>query len=147
MQETTSVRWRWMRIIYFANIIWAGIPGFIVTFFPDYASQYMFFAPQDSLIFRMVGCIWLSIGLLSAVALRYPLQFVAIFLVQILYKSIWITAVALPMIARGDYRAAPFAFFFILMVIGFAYAVPFGYLFDNKQSHRVNMRGAEVRTR
>lgn len=146
MKETTPIRWRWLKLMYAANILWAGIPGFIVTFFPDKASQYMFFAPQDPLIFSMVGSIWLSIGILSAVALRYPIQFAGILGVQILYKSIWITVIALPMIARGDYRAAPFAFFFLLMVIGFAYAVPFSYLFGNKQNRLVDS-GVQVRTR
>lgn len=50
------------------------------------------------------------------------------------------------MIARGDYRAAPFAFFFLLMVIGFAYAVPFSYLFGNKQNRLVDIGGVQVRT-
>ena len=124
------VRLNWIRYMYLGNIVGAGVPGFLVTFFPRFAETYLFgAAPQDRMIFGVAGSIWLAIGLLSALGLRYPLPFVSIFMVQIVYKVIWILAVGLPLTLQGDPRALPFVIFFVLVTAGFVYAVPFRYLF------------------
>ena len=115
----------WMRLMFAANVLGAGIPGFLVTFFPDFAQRYMFGgAAQDALVFGVTGSVWLAIGLISLLGLRYPAQFAGIFLVQIVYKTVWITLVGLPAVAAGDERAPFFVVFFALVTLGFAFAVP-----------------------
>lgn len=129
------VRFTWIRVMYAANIVGAGIPGFLVTFFPQFAETYLFGAvAQDGLLFGVTGSVWLAIGLLSALGLFYPLALVSIFMVQIVYKVIWILAVGLPLTFQGDPHALPFVVFFALVAVGFAYAVPFRYLFGRREA-------------
>ena len=87
---------------------------------------------QDGLLFGVTGSVWLALGLLSVLGLFYPLSLVSIFMVQIVYKVIWITAVGIPLTLQGDPRALPFVIFFALVAAGFAYAVPFRYLFGRR---------------
>ncbi len=124
--------------MYAANVVGAGVPGFLVVFFPQFAQAYMFGAvTQDGLLFGVTGSVWLAIGLLSALGLLYPLPLVGIFMVQIVYKTLWIATVGIPLSLQGDPRALPFVIFFALITVGFVYAVPFGALF----ARRVNMSG------
>lgn len=135
---TTGVRWRWLRFMYAANIVGAGVPGLLMVLAPDWAIGNLVPAPQDRVLFGMLGAIWLAIGALSVVGLRYPLQFAAVFVVQIVYKSIWLLAVALPLLAgglAGGERTAdviPFAIFFGLVVACFAVGTPFAYLLTRR---------------
>lgn len=82
----------------------------------------------------MTGSFWLAIGLLSALGFFYPLSPVSIFMVQIAYKFIWILAVGLPLTLQGDPRALQFVVFFAPVAVGFAYAVPFRYLFGRREA-------------
>lgn len=80
-----TVRWTWLRVMYAANIVGAGVPGFLVTFFPGFSEAYLFGgAAQDGLIFGVTGSVWLAIGALSALGLRYPVRLSSLFLVQII---------------------------------------------------------------
>lgn len=122
-------RLRWMRVMFAANVLGAGIPGFLVTFFPTFSAQVLFGGViQDGLIFGVTGSLWFAIGLLSLCALRNPLPFVGIFAVQIIYKLVWIGVVGIPLSLAGDPRALPFTLFFALVVVGFGFALPLRYL-------------------
>ena len=118
-----------IRAAFAINIVAAGVPGFLIVFFPAFAEVNVLGAAQDLFTMGIVGSVWLAIGALSILGLFYPLQLAPIFLVQIIYKSVWIVAVALPLLAAGDARALPFIVFFSLAVGLFAYAVPFRALF------------------
>ena len=123
----TPGRLRALRAMYLANVVGAGVPGALMTAAPDWAMASMFGGPQDRIVFGMTGAIWLSIGLLSLVGLRRPVALAGIFLVQILYKAVWIAAVAVPMLVAGD-RAAevvPYTAFFGLVVLLWILGVPF----------------------
>ena len=77
------VRFTWIRVMYAANIIGGGVPGFLVTFFPEFAERSMFGAvAQDGLLFGVTGSVWLAIGLLSALGLFYPLPLIGVFMVR-----------------------------------------------------------------
>lgn len=116
--------------MYAANIIGAGVPGLLMTVAPTWAIGSMFTAPRDRVTFGMLGAIWLAIGIVSAFGLRFPLQFTAVFVVQIVYKAIWLIAVALPLLAGGDQVATviPFALFFAIIVASYLIGTPFAYL-------------------
>lgn len=131
----TPIRLTWIRVMFAADIVGAGIPGFLVTFFPGFAERVMFGAvAQDGLLFGVTGSVWLAIGLLSALGLVYPLPLIGIFMVQIVYKVIWITAVGIPSTLQGDPRALPFIIFSALISAGFIYAVPFRVLFTRREA-------------
>lgn len=40
---------------------------------------------------------WAALSLLSGLGLRYPLKMVPLLLLQLVYKAVWLAAVALPM--------------------------------------------------
>ena len=125
----TNRKLAWMRLMFAANVVGAGVPGFLVTFLPGFAQRYLFDGvAQDGLVFGVTGSVWLAIGLISILGLRNPAPFAGVFLVQIVYKTVWITLVGLPLMAQGDERAAFFVVFFALVTLGFALAVPWGLL-------------------
>lgn len=53
---------------------------------------------QDQIILGIVGSVYITFGLLSILALRSPLKFVPILLLQLYYKIIWFLGVALPFV-------------------------------------------------
>lgn len=129
-----SVRTGWLRGMYAANVLAAGIPGALITLAPGWARENMFGATQDPVTFGMLGAIWLAIGLLSLIGLRHPLPLAGIFAVQIVYKSVWLVAVALPRLVAGERLAdvVPFAIFFGAIVAAWLVGAPLGYLFGRR---------------
>ncbi len=129
----SPIRLTWIRVMYAANIVGAEILGFLVTFFPGFAERVLFgVVAQDGLLFGVTGSVWLALGLLSALGLVYPLPLIGVFIVQIVYKTFWVVAVGIPLSLQDDPRALPFVIFFALVAAGFAYAVPFRYLFGRR---------------
>lgn len=138
MEETRSgprgavgFRWGWMRAMYGINVLAAGVPGLLILFGPD---SLMSSVTQDRLYFGVLGSVWLAIGVLSAFGLRRPLQFSAIFLVQIVYKSLWFGVVLLPLAVTGGLRfdAVPLVIFFALAIAVCLVATPYQYLFGRE---------------
>lgn len=67
-------------------------------------------------------------------ALRSPLKFAPLLLIQLVYKPIWLAAVAIPLFLKGQF---PFYVVFISAVfltyiIGNLIAIPFSYLFSKE---------------
>ena len=76
---------------------------------------------------------WGALALLAVVGLRYPLQMVPLLVVQMIYKSLWLLAVALP-IWSSPLFDADVAQFARSMAIGIALdllVIPWGYVFAN----------------
>ena len=77
---------------------------------------------------------WGALALLAAIGLRYPLQMVPLLFVQLVYKSIWLLAVALPLWSNGAPFDAATAGFTRAMAIGVVLdliVIPWGYAFAN----------------
>lgn len=129
-----AARLGWLRGMYGANIVAAGIPGLLIVAAPGWAAANMFAVPQDRVTLGMLGAIWLAIGALSVLGLRHPLRFAGIFAVQIVYKSVWLVGVALPTLIAGERLAdvGPFAVFFGLVVGCWLVGAPLGYLFGGR---------------
>lgn len=129
--ETENVRWVWMRFMYGLNVLAAGVPGLLILFGPE---SFMSSVTQDRLYFGVLGSVWLAIGLLSALGLSRPLRFSAIFVVQIVYKSVWFGFVLLPLAFAGDLRldAVPLVVFFALAIAVCLVATPYNYLFGEE---------------
>lgn len=128
-----------MKVLFFANILWAGVPGLLITFFPKFAQSqilpYMVGSvPQDMMTVRILSSIWLAVGLVSLFGLFSPLPVAGVFVVQIIYKVVWISVAVLPALLRGETRALPLAVGFVVMIVGFAFATPWSYLFSAQAS-------------
>ena len=125
-----EVRWGWLRGMYAANVLGAGVPGALIVLAPGWARENLFGAEQDPVTFGMLGAVWLAIGLLSLVGLRHPLPLAGIFAVQIVYKSVWLVAVALPRLVAGERLddVVPFAIFFGGVVACWLVGAPLAHL-------------------
>ena len=122
-----------MTVGYALNVLWAGVPGLLVLFTPGFAQRWLLpymvgNVPQDMLTVRILGSIWLSVGLASLFGLVNPLPVAGVFVVQLLYKVLWIGVAVLPMLARGERRGLPLALSFVVMIVAAALATPWGYL-------------------
>lgn len=114
---------RRLRIMHFGNILGAGLPGAVMILLPVWARANMFAGTQDPAMFGMTGAIWFAIGLGGVIGLFYPNLMKGVFLAQIIYKTIWIAAVALPLMLQGNLSVLPMVIFFALVVIGFGYGL------------------------
>lgn len=117
---TNETRLKWG---YIGNILGAGVPGVIMIGLPAWARANMFAGTQDPAMFGMTGSIWLAIGIGSLIGLRYPHLFKGLFLVQIIYKTIWVLTVAVPLMIQGNMSVVPMAIFFVLIIFGFSYVL------------------------
>jgi hypothetical protein len=125
-----------LRSIYIANIIVAGTVGWMSLFAPSRAARIVFSGTTEPNIpMGIVGSFWLTIALLSVVGLFSPVRFSIVLLLQLIYKSLWLLAlaeplpwrIAVPAILAGKPASIPIgmAIFFIIWVIILPFAIPF----------------------
>ena len=67
--------------------------GLAATIWPLVLSH----SPQWPLMNSVVGSLLAGVSVLAAVGIRYPLQMLPVLLFEIVWKSIWLIAVALPL--------------------------------------------------
>lgn len=84
------------RIMYAINVLGAGVPGFLIVFFPSFGEQYILWEGQDRGVMTILGSIWFAIGLTSILGLYKPYKFLGIFILQFFYKTIWLITFILP---------------------------------------------------
>jgi len=72
---------------------------------------------------------WAALSALSGVGIRYPLQMVPLLLLQLLYKSIWLAAVALPLWSAGQSTTLTNAF--AIGVVLDLLVIPWPYVLTN----------------
>ncbi|TAE22632.1 MAG: hypothetical protein EAZ92_15620 [Candidatus Kapaibacterium sp.] len=114
-----------MKIVYIANIIVAGWIGVSSTFYPKTAAATVFQnAYQSTEVMRLVGCLWLSIAILSILGLWKPISFSPIFLVQLLYKGTWLVVIALPAFRANQPYPRGMAVFFVIWVLILPFIMP-----------------------
>lgn len=114
-----------LKIVYIANIIVAGWISITSVFNPKKAALTVFQnAYQPTEVIRLVGCLWLSIAILSILGLWRPLSFSPIFLVQLIYKGTWLLVVALPAIRNNQPYPSGMALFFLIWVLILPFIIP-----------------------
>ncbi len=119
-----------MTIIYIANVIVAGWISLTSLFFPRTALTTVFsntFAYSESI--RLVGALWLAIFLLSVLGLFYPQKMSLVLLFQLIYKSAWLLAVALPALLNNQPYPKGMAVFFVIWVLVLPFVIPWASLF------------------
>ena len=112
-------------LIYIANIIVAGWISWTSLFFPKKAAAIIFsgaYPPTD--VIKLVGCLWLAITLLSIFGVWRPLTFSPVLLLQFIYKTTWLLAVALPAIKHQQPYPSGMAFFFLLWSLALPFINP-----------------------
>jgi hypothetical protein len=134
MEGNASIRWGWLKAMYIYTFFGAGGFGLGMLFFPGTIQSVLRFPPQDPVVLGLYGSFLLASGLLAIPALRFPLKFTPLLLIQLVYKPIWLVAVALPLFLKGQF---PFyvvfiSVIFLTFIIGDLIAIPFSYLFSKK---------------
>ena len=114
-----------MKIMYLANILVAGWISVTSLFFPKTAAATVFqnaYPPTE--VMRLVGCLWLAIAALSLLGLWKPLTFSPVFLIQLIYKGMWLVVVALPALLNGQPFPKGMAVFFVVWVLLLPFVIP-----------------------
>lgn len=134
MARYFRIRLKWLIGMYVYTIIGAGGFGLGMIVIPETMKSVFGFPGQDPIIFGIVGCIYVSFGILSIFGLRSPLKFVPILLLQLFYKLIWFIAVLLPFLLVKELPAYVilFAVIYATYIVGDLMAIPFSYVFAKK---------------
>lgn len=130
MEITTNIAM--MKVMYAIAVIGAGCVGLMTLLSPKLASQYVFAnATQVDAYLRILGALWLALGVGAGLGLFSPLKFSAVLLIQLIYKSVWVLVIAIPLFLNGN-REPGLIFLsglFTVWIIALMFAVPFQYLF------------------
>lgn len=119
-----------LRGVYVANVLVAGWVGLTSLLSPAAAYTAVFTGTvggEDSdLAVRLIGCLWATIAIVSAAGLVWPTGMAGVLLIQLVYKSLWLIAVALPLVLRGDAIQLPIAmtWFFVAWVLVLPWVIP-----------------------
>ncbi len=119
-----------LRVVYAANIVVAGWVGLTSLLSPSSAFTAVFsgaVSGEGSLLaVRLVGCLWTAIAVMSAMGLIWPSGLVAVLLVQLIYKGVWLLVVAGPMAWRGETDRLPLGmtWFFVVWVVALPWIIP-----------------------
>jgi hypothetical protein len=118
--------------MYLANVLISGPIGLATLVAPASMRTLMGVPAGDPVHFGIAaGAIPLAFGLAGGIGLRFPLRMAPVLLIQVLYKSLFLLGVILPLAIRGsipDY-AIPLIFLFALFILGDVIAIPFRSIF------------------
>lgn len=123
-----------LEAMYLAALIGAGVTGAITLFAPGLAARYVFAGDtQVGVYLKIVGAIWLAIGLIAIAGLLDPMRYLAILLLQLVYKSTWLICAAYPALLNGRTTTGltGLTVLFTVWVIALLAFVPFQALFSS----------------
>jgi len=133
MNEVSLFRLYLLRALYLLIIVGLGIvvwPGVIHQEQPWELNE------------GVVACMLAAFSALSVLGLRYPLQMLPILLWELVWKSIWLIIVAIPLWTTGQMDESTWSVASsVLMVVIFPIVIPWRYVF----AHYVKKRGERWR--
>lgn len=127
-----TVRIRWLKGMYLANVIISGPIGLANLVAPDVMRALMSIPAGDPLHYGIgAGAIPLAFGIVGALGLRVPRRMTPVLLIQALYKSLFLLGVILPQALQDGVPgfAVPLIVLFALFILGDVIAIPFSQLF------------------
>jgi hypothetical protein len=135
MEGNVSIRRGWLKVMYMYTLVVSGSMGLGMILFPDTVQSVLRFPPQDPVMLGACGSIFLALGLISLMGLRSPLKFAPVLLLELVYKPIWLVAVALPLFLEGrfPFYVVTMSAVFITFIVGDLIAIPFSHLFRNRE--------------
>ncbi len=92
-EETSMFRLYLMRLLYLLNFALLGL-----DVWPGIINHKGAWDPLHGVAFSF----WSALSALSGLGVRYPLRMLALLLLQLFYKSVWLLAVALPLWSAGQ---------------------------------------------
>jgi hypothetical protein len=134
MENHHPVRWGWLKAMYICTFVVSTCIGMAMISIPNTFKSVFQLPPQDTIILGLTGSLFLALGLVSILGVRSPLKFAPVLLLELVYKLVWLAALALPLFLEGQF---PFYVVFISVsflafMVGDLIAAPFSYLFAKK---------------
>ncbi len=129
--------------MYMYTIIGAGAFGLGILAIPDVMRQIFGWPNSDQITaFGVTGSVYFSFALLSMLALRSPLKFAPLLLLQLTYKVVWFVGVITPLLLTGKFPtyAILFTVIYITYILGDLIAIPFSYLFAKQPTVELEFR-------
>ncbi|MGA7951539.1 MAG: hypothetical protein WCA45_15455 [Thiobacillaceae bacterium] len=147
MHKNILVRWGWLKFMYICNVVGTGLAGLGIITVPDLVKSVFGLPTEDPVTFGIIGCVYLTVGLLSILGLRSPLKYVPILFFQLIGSAVWFVGIVLPLLVAGRLptHAIPIAILYATYVIGALMAIPFPYVFA-KQSDALMRRSDSTLT-
>lgn len=122
MHHVSRLRLHCLRAMYLLIVV-----GFGTFLLPDIVSPSHALAPLEAVTNYMLLAFWL----LCAAGLFYPLQMLPVLLWEIIWKTVWVLAVALPQWRSGQMERFTEANLSWIPLLLLCYAaVPWGYVFQ-----------------
>lgn len=120
--------------MYGLTIVVAGTIGLLMILSPSTVNTLMSMPTDNPMIYGVAGSVFLTFAVLSILGLRSPLKFVPVLVMQLVYKTIWILAVALPAIINGSFPSWAWVTLalFMVFVVGDIFAIPFWTLLEKE---------------
>ena len=128
-----SVRLNWLRGMYLANVLISGPIGLANLVAPAPMRAWMSIPAGDPVHYGIAaGALPLAFGIAGGIGLRLPLRMAPVLLIQVLYKSLFLIGLVLPLAVRGTLPSysVPLVVLFALFVVGDLIALPFPSLFS-----------------
>ncbi len=134
MEDQGAIRWGWLKAMYACTVVVSVGVGLGMILLPDAIRFFFRLPPQDRVMLGLGGSLFLAIGLVSVLGLRFPLKFVPVLLLELIYKPVWLAALALPLFLKGQFpfHVVFISVVFVAFIAGNLIAVPFSYLFSKR---------------
>jgi hypothetical protein len=135
MSQEKKIRMGWIKGMYMYTILGAGLSGIVMIFAPGLSQRMFGMGEQDPIFFGIAASIWFAFGLMSIFGLKSPLKFLPVLCMQLIYKSVWIIGVIVPLIVTNklpDY-AGLIIVIMVSYIIGDLIAIPFHYVFAGEK--------------
>ena len=124
-KDVSTLRLYVMRFVYLLNFVLLGLDVWPALFRHQGAWD-----PVKGVAFSF----WAALSLLSGLGLRYPLKMVPLLLLQLVYKAVWLAAVALPM--WSAVRSTDLARAMVIGVVVDVLGIPWSYVLASYMKER-----------
>ena len=129
-ETPARIRYKWLKVMYLANLIVSGLVGLGIIFAPEATMNFFETPGMDPALFGYSGAVPLGFAICAALGLRSPLRMSPVLLLQVVYKAAYLLGVLLPLAVVGEFpeSAIPEVVIFTLFIVGDLVAIPFRYL-------------------
>ena len=139
INEVSLFRLYLLRALYLLIVVGNGIVKW-----PEFIQQVIYQEKSWELMEGVVACMLIAFSALSVLGLRYPLQMLPLLLWELVWKSIWLIVVALPLWSAGQMDESTWATASAcLIVVIVPFVIPWRFVFE----HYVKKRGDTVALR
>jgi len=129
------IRYNWMKFMYAYIIVGAGSLGVAFLLAPNTTLNLLGYPAQEPLWAGVGYSVFVAFAILSIFGLRSPLKFAPVLLLSFTYKVIWLIAIFIPLLVKGQLPSYAWltGLVFVTYVAGHLIAIPFRYLLAKGQ--------------